>query len=143
MKHTAPHLDLSGCRTLPPLDPTPPRSEPASHEAPASKAKDKTGNKTTGNRFAVLNSFVDETVASLNRAELATWLVLYRETRPDGLASASCRYLAGRIGADRRTVLRALDGLKNCGLLTVVRKGSLNRGPSAYRVHPTPKRGAT
>ncbi len=35
---------------------------------------------------------------------------------------------------------RALGRLESAGLLTVVRRGGWKRGPSTYRVHPTPKR---
>ena len=38
-----------------------------------------------GERFAVLNAFVDFAVANLSRAEIAVWLVLFRDTR-DGTA---------------------------------------------------------
>jgi hypothetical protein len=34
------------------------------------------------------------------------------------------------------TVKRAMAGLRRRGLLTVIFRGSLRRGPSAYRVHP-------
>src|SRR5262245_27991772 len=49
-----------------------------------SKAK----GKHAGERFAVLNAFVDFALAELSRAEIAVWLVLYRDTR-DGTARTS------------------------------------------------------
>jgi len=39
--------------------------------------------------------------------------------------------------ADARTVRRALDALTAMGMVTTVRRGKLNAGPSAYRVRPT------
>ena len=85
-------------------------------------------------RFAVLNGFVDGVMGTLPRAALATWVCLWRDTKPDGLARTAVTDLARRIGGDRRTVLRALRLLTDRGLLEVVRRGGLGRGVSAYRV---------
>lgn len=81
----------------PPMDPRPPR--PAKTE---SKAKEKTKRRQTGNRFGVLNAFLDMTAGALTRAELLTWLILYRDTKADGTARTSQADLARR-GRDGRT----------------------------------------
>jgi len=94
--------------------------------------------RKTAGRFAALNSFVDFTMQELSRAESLTWLVLYRDTKPDGTAQTSQADLARRVGVNVGTVKRAVAGLRRRGLLTVVFRGSLRRGPSAYRVHPLP-----
>ena len=85
-------------------------------------------------RFAVLNGFVDGVMGTLPRAALATWVCLWRDTKPDGLARTAVADLARRIGGDRRTVLRALRLLTDRRLLEVVRRGGLGRAVSAYRV---------
>jgi DNA-binding transcriptional ArsR family regulator len=85
-------------------------------------------------RFAVLNGFVDGVMGTLPRAAALTWVCLWRDTKPDGLARTAVTDLARRIGGDRRTVLRALRLLVDRRLLDVVRRGGLGRGPSAYRV---------
>jgi hypothetical protein len=85
-------------------------------------------------RFAILNGFVDGVMGALPRAAALTWVCLWRDTKPDGLARAAVTDLARRIGSDRRTVLRALRLLADRGLLDVVRRGGLGRGVSAYRV---------
>jgi hypothetical protein len=85
-------------------------------------------------RFGVLNGFVDGVMGSLPRAALATWVCLWRDTKPDGLARTAVADLARRVGGDRRTVLRALRLLTDRGLLEIVRRGGLGRGVSAYRV---------
>jgi hypothetical protein len=88
-------------------------------------------------RFEVLNAFVDGGMADLSRAELAVWLTLYRDTKPDGTARVSADGIARRAGVDRRTVLRALKRLEHDRkMLKVLRRGGLNRGPSTYRVFP-------
>jgi DNA-binding MarR family transcriptional regulator len=89
-------------------------------------------------RFELLNAFVDGGMAGLSRAELAVWLILYRDTKREGTAQTAVDDLARRVGADRRTVLRALRRLEGRAMLRVERRGGLNRGPSTYRVFPYP-----
>jgi DNA-binding MarR family transcriptional regulator len=93
-----------------------------------------------GERFAVLNAFVDFALAGLTRAEIAVWLVLYRDTR-DGTSRTSYGDLARRVGINRRNVGRALRRLEARGLLTVVHRGELGRGVSRYHVRGLPKGG--
>jgi DNA-binding MarR family transcriptional regulator len=91
--------------------------------------------RRSGDRFRTLNTFVDCTLRDLGRNELAVWLVLYRDAR-DGIAQTSQADLARRTGACDRTVRRALARLAERGLVEVVRRGRLQDGPSAYRLHP-------
>jgi len=112
-------------------------ADPAIFATPTTEPPPK--GKTPG-RWKTLNSFVDFTLRNLTRAEGFVWLVLYRETKPDGTATASVGWLAEQIGANRSTVVRAIKRLKAVGLLAVVRRGSLRRGPSQYRVIPLAKR---
>lgn len=42
--------------------------------------------RKAGSRFVVLNTFIDITMKELNRAEISIWLLLYRDTKQDGLA---------------------------------------------------------
>lgn len=90
-------------------------------------------------RFGVLNSLVDFTLRELSRNELATWLVLYRDSKPDGIARTGQGDIGRRIGADPRTVRRALRKLEGRGLVDIVRRGRLGGGPSAYRVRGVPR----
>ncbi len=73
-------------------------------------------------------------MAELSRAELITWLILYRDTR-NGTAATAQADIARRGGMDVRTVKRAIARLQRRGLLTIVYRGGLNRGPSRYRVN--------
>jgi predicted transcriptional regulator len=91
-------------------------------------------------RFTVLNAFVDFALAELSRADLAVWLVLYRDTR-DGTARTSYDDIARRAGLDRRNVGRALRRLEARGLVKTVHRGGLRRGASRYRVRGMPKDG--
>jgi DNA-binding transcriptional ArsR family regulator len=119
----------------PPLHPPPSRERrPAAAESPPK------GKAATRGRFKLLNAFVDFSARELRRNELLVWLILYRDTR-DGVASTAQADLARRAGISKRTVIRTLRRLADLGLLTVVRRGGLRRGPSAYRVRPLPKVG--
>ena len=55
---------------------------------------------------------------------------------PDGLAQTDQSDIARRAGVSDRSVRRALARLKAAGLLTVVWRDGLRKGPSEYRVHP-------
>jgi hypothetical protein len=94
------------------------------------------GKRSSRGRFECVNAFLDVTAAGLDRAQLAVWLLLWRDTKPDGLARTSQADLARRGGCNPRTVRRALAALQRDGLVSVVRRGGLNRGMSVYRVHP-------
>lgn len=111
---------LSGCDVLPPMEAT------ARIEAPKRTPKHK-------NRFAVLNTFVDETAAELTRGDIMVWLVLYRDTR-NGIARTGQSDIARRAGISERQVRRVIDRLEKRRLLKTVYRGGLNRGPSRYRV---------
>jgi hypothetical protein len=91
--------------------------------------------RETGERFAVLNTFVDFTLADLSRAEIAVWLILYRDTR-DGTARTAYDDLARRAGCNRRNVGRAIRRLEQLGMLQIVHRGGLGRGVSRYRLRP-------
>jgi len=44
---------------------------------------------TGGGRFGVPNTFVDVTLRSIDNRVAVVWLILYRDTKPDGLACTS------------------------------------------------------
>ncbi len=111
---------------------------PARHQGHNGKAKGKAGHRKAGDRFAVLNTFVDTGMVGLSRVELATWFVLYRDTR-DGIACTSEDNIAGRIGCTKRAVTKAVGRLRRRGLLVQLFKGGIDRGPSRYRVLPIPQ----
>ena len=126
---------LEGCAVLPPMHQG--NGSPRRHQGDTTKAKGKTSRRNTADRFAVLNTFADFTMAGLARAEIVVWLLLWRDTKPDGLARTSQADLARRAGIDVSTAKRAVARLVRRRLLTVAFRGSLRRGPSKYRVHPT------
>jgi hypothetical protein len=126
---------IVGSGGLPPLDECdalpPPNSMGKANCKPTSKVK--TNHTVTRDRFGTLNEFVDCSLVGLSRAEIATWLVLYRDTR-NGIARTSQADIARRAGLSVRTVKDAVRRLRSTGLLVVVYLGGLNRGPSRYRV---------
>lgn len=95
---------------LPPMDPRPERP----HKPTLGKAeepKGKAGKRSAGERFRVLNNFVDFTLAELSRAEIAVWLILYRDTR-DGTARTGMTDMARRAGCSRWAVVSAVRKLE-------------------------------
>lgn len=124
---------LAGCDVLPAMEPASPPERLT--DGTADRPKDKTAKRKTGERFAVLNAFVDFTAGTLARGELLVWLVLFRDAR-DGIARTSQADIARRAGMSDRTVRRTLKRLEQCGLLQTVHRGGINRGLSRYRVLP-------
>lgn len=115
------------------------QGEVAAQMPPTGPAKDSVADdakRKAANRFQVLNAFVDRRMAQLSPSEITTWLILYRDTKPDGTARTSQADLGRRAGVDARTVRRAIANLKRRGLLKVIRRGDLRGGPSSYAVLP-------
>jgi hypothetical protein len=109
------------------------------YEAPR-PAKDasvvRPASKRSGDRFAVINAFIDFEMGRLRMAERSVWLTLWRDTR-NGVASTSHSSLAKRAGVDPRSARRAIRSLVRLGLVEIVKAGGLNIGANVYRVHPT------
>lgn len=91
-------------------------------------------------RFAVLNGFVDVSMRTVTTTDAAVWFVLYRETKPNGVAKVSQKQIADAVGVNERTVRRAIERLQGVGLLVVIRRGGIGRGASCYRVRDVPNR---
>ncbi|MFN0054411.1 MAG: helix-turn-helix domain-containing protein [Planctomycetales bacterium] len=122
---------LTGCDVLPSMGShgnRPPNRQTATER--------RRGQRPTAGRFQEINAFVDATLRELARAEIAVWLILWRDTKADGLARTSQADLARRGGFSERTAGRAVNSLRKAGLLTVVCRGGVRRGPSTYRLHP-------
>ncbi len=73
--------------------------------------------------FATLAGFVDHGAKTLNRSELAVFLILLRDTRPDGTARAGLTDIARRGGMSTRSAIRAVQKLIKLGVIHVVRPG--------------------
>jgi hypothetical protein len=136
-----------GLTCLPKMQPTPSaaKATKAAKDCHAGVTKQTTGKdkqpkqKAASDRFKVLNAFVDCSLSALSRSEIAVWLILYRDTR-DGSVRESQANIARRAGTSVRGVNDAITKLTSAGLLTVVFRGGINRGPSRYRVNPLVKR---
>jgi predicted transcriptional regulator len=118
---------------LPPMDADHPRRPKAE-----SKPKRKPNHRHAAGRFGVLNAFIDETARTLTRSEFLTWLILYRDTKPEGTTRTAQADIARRAGTDARTVRRALKRLTASGLVRIVRQGGFRKGVSVYAVDPMP-----
>ncbi len=125
---------LEGDSVLPPMG----SPNGGSRWEPKRRDKPKRRTKAASGRFGTLNAFVDETLGQLDRTAACVWLVLFRDTKPDGNARTGQTDIARRVGVSVRAVYRALRRLRESDLLTVVQKGRLNVGPTVYRIKAAP-----
>ncbi len=88
-------------------------------------ARRKTSKRRSRLRFEILNAFVDTGMVGLSRAELAVWLILYRDTKRDGTARASLDDLARRAGIDRQTASRAVEPARTAGRCSRLSAGAV------------------
>jgi DNA-binding MarR family transcriptional regulator len=86
-------------------------------------------------RFQVLNEFVDVGLSQLSRSEIAVYLILFRDTKPTGLARTSRSELARRGGMTQRQASRALTKLIGRGAVHVIRK-ALGQRSGIYSLYP-------
>ena len=89
--------------------------------------------KRSGQRFRMLNDFVDQTMQHLTPRQVAVWLCLFRDSR-NGTASAAQSYIAQRCGLRRPTVSKTISELELIGPVVTIHRGGINRGFSRYRV---------
>jgi DNA-binding MarR family transcriptional regulator len=82
-----------------------------------------------------LDAFVDAGMRDLSRSELAVYLTLLRDTRPDGTARAGLSDLATRGGMSVRQASRAVQSLIRRDLVTVVKPGVPGKA-TLYTVFP-------
>lgn len=85
--------------------------------------------------FSTLAGFADHGVQTLKRAELAVFLLLLRDTKPDGTARAGLTDLATRGGMSKRSAIRAVQTLIDRGVIRVVRPGVRGKA-TLYTVFP-------
>jgi hypothetical protein len=119
-----------------------PPSPHARTDAASGRTRDrnrKPARRGRSERFAALNAFVDFGIADakLTPAEALVWLVLFRDTKANGLARTGQTDIARRAGLSVRGVKKAIRALNAKGMVHVLNRGRLNVGPSVYRVHPT------
>lgn len=84
-------------------------------------------------RFYDLNNFVDVSMRDLTRVEIAVWLSLFRSAR-DRTVRLSREQIAATSGCSVKATGKAIQSLIAKKLIRQVVKGSLNRGPSSYRI---------
>lgn len=141
---------LGGRGTLPAgLPATPPAATPTGPAVPtrAANGREKTAPlrkvKSPRGRFETINFFTDHTMRGLTDRAVRAWLVLWRDTKQNGLARTGVADLARRMGCSPSTAKRALAELRRLELVEVVSRGKLNMGPSSYRVFGQPLKSAS
>jgi len=86
--------------------------------------------------FETFNTFVDHGVRHLSRSEIAAYLVLLRDTKPDGTTRTSYTDIATRGGMSRMSAIRAVRSLVKRGVVEIVRRGGRGVGSTTYCVVP-------
>jgi hypothetical protein len=103
------------------------------HSTPAKGS----GKAAARGRWALFNAFVDGTARDLTPAAALTWLILFRDTKRNGLARTSQTDLARRAGVSVRAIRDAIRELVRGGLAVRVQRGGPGRA-SVYRVMVRP-----
>lgn len=85
-------------------------------------------------RFESINTFIDLTMRGVTARAAQIWLILWRDTKPNGLARTGVSDLAKRAGCSTSTTKRALAELRRLGLIVVITRGHEGGGPTCYRV---------
>ena len=131
---------LNGASVMPPMSTPQPTPQPTPQVTPEKPVTpDRTNGsrrskpKRSGQRFKMLNDFVDITMQQLSPRQAAVWLCLFRDSR-NGTATAAQSYIAQRCGLKRPTVSTTVGELEALGLVVIVHRGGMNRGISRYRV---------
>ena len=93
-------------------------------------------------RWTMLNNFTDYGQRRLIPSGVRVWLVLFRETKPGGLARVTIAQIAATAGISTRAVAYGLHELRDKRFVVLVSRGSRNKGPSIYRLRPISIRGA-
>src|SRR5262245_8365291 len=83
--------------------------------------------------FDALRAFVDEGIERLPRSEGFVYLILLRDTKPDGIAQTGLTDLARRGGMSKSAASRAIRSLIKRRVLRVVRRG-FQGAPTRYTV---------
>jgi len=94
----------------------------------------------TGERFQTINTFVDVIMRDLSDRAAKAWIILWRDTKPNGLAATGIADLARRMGCSHATAKRAVAELRGRHLMVVESLGGIGRGPSVYRLKGEPWR---
>ena len=115
--------------------PDEPRSDPArttnsKHSTKSVRASFRKGDQS----FYTINDFVDVSMRGLTGAAAKVWIVLWRDTKTNGLAKTAISDLARRMGCSPTTAKRAVRELKAAGLIVVTVVGGLGRGANVYQV---------
>lgn len=90
-------------------------------------------------RWWAITEFIDGTARGLSNAEIVTWILLWRDTKKNGLAKTSISYLAERSGMSKRRIQQSLELLIENGLVKRVKRGGMAKGKqwlSLWKVWP-------
>lgn len=113
--------------------PSSPRAVSGVRGAPADRRSAPATPKSK-HRFETVNTFIDVTMRGVTARAAQVWLILWRDTKPNGLARTGVSDLANRAGCSVSTAKRALAELRRLGLIVVITRGHEGGGPTCYRL---------
>ena len=102
-------------------------------EKPA-RGEGKPYGETSSPRWTMLNRFVEETARRLTPGAVTVWLILYKWADVDGSVKMTQDQIAERSPFGTRQVIEHLNTLMEHKCLTMISRGSRNKGPSRYRI---------
>jgi DNA-binding MarR family transcriptional regulator len=113
-------------------------TDPLDEELAARQAKTvATKRKSSGDRWARLNQFVDSLMKDMTHAQRGTFVYMFRHER-NGTVATSVRQIANGTGMDKSSVQRALTQLTQRGIVEVVKKSKSHGSPSIFRLNTDP-----
>jgi len=126
---------LNGVSVMPPMESRQPKPEKPGTQEPHEprNSRQRSKPKRSGQRFKILNDFVDCTMQQLTPRQTSVWFCLFRDSR-NGVAKSAQVYVAQRCGLKRPTVSTTIGELEALGLVVTIHQGGVNRGLSWYRV---------
>lgn len=104
-----------------------------------SEIRDKGKKRKAGERFATLNAFTDATMRTLTPAQIAVWVILFRNER-NGTTSRSVRQIATDGGLSLSGAHQSLASLIEAGLVEILQRARHRDEATTYRIHATPNR---
>ena len=109
---------------------------PRHRQAPSTRSGKASHGRAAGQpgRFQVLNEFADVSMRGVSDRAVRAWLVLYRDTKPNGTAATGLTDIARRAGYSHKTAQRAVNELIERGLARRIGCGGKGKGPNVYRV---------
>ena len=99
------------------------------------KAKPKADESVVKRRFSLVNELCDIQFKRMSLAEIAVITTLWRHADKDDVVIRGQLAISADIGTDPKTVRKALTGLLDKQIITILEKGKVDRVSTKYRIN--------